>query len=254
MAQRLHTSDIVYRPRDRAVALIYGLVCHISFAAGIAAMIGSIYTGMTLGLGPFTGGAALLANAALLAQFAVLHSLLLSARGRRIVSRLAPFGLGGPLATTIYATLASLQLLACFVFWSPSGIAWWKASGGLLVVSTLLYAGAWLLLLKTMADAGLGVQTGFAGWSAVVRGRRPQWPALATKGTFRFTRQPVYVAFALTLWTAPQWTPDRLALALGWTAYCLVGPLFKERRYRSFYGETFERYRASVPYWLPRRR
>lgn len=71
---------------------------------------------------------------------------------------------------------------------------------------------------------------------------------------FRYTRQPVYLAFALTLWTGPVWTPDKLVLALLWTAYCIVGPRFKERRYLQYYGEEFERYRESVPYWLPRKR
>ena len=109
-------------------------------------------------------------------------------------------------------------------------------------------------LLKTMADAGLALQTGFLGWGAVVRGKAPSYRPFATGGSFRWVRQPVYVAFALTLWTAPVWTPDHLILALAWTAYCVLAPRHKERRYLAAYGEDFERYRQAVPYWLPRRR
>ena len=64
-------------------------------------------------------------------------------------------------------------------------------------------------------------------------------------------RDSVYLAFALTLWTGPVLTVDRLALALTWTVYCVVGPMHKERRYISYYGERYASYRRSVSYILP---
>jgi methanethiol S-methyltransferase len=63
-------------------------------------------------------------------------------------------------------------------------------------------------------------------------------------------RQPIYVAFALTLWTVPVWTPDQLALALSLTAYCLLAPRLKERRFAARYGDRFHalsRRRALCP-------
>lgn len=67
-------------------------------------------------------------------------------------------------------------------------------------------------------------------------------------------RQPVYLAFSLTLWTGPVWTADHLLIAVVWTIYCVVAPRHKERRYARQYGESFASYRAAVPYWIPRRR
>ena len=52
--------------------------------------------------------------------------------------------------------------------------------------------------------------------------------------------------------TSPVSTPDRLALAVLWTAYCIAGPRFKERRYERRYGDAFRRYQADVPYMAPR--
>ena len=135
--------------------------------------------------------------------------------------------------------------------WSPSGIVWWKPTGIALGVHTAAYAAAWIFLGKALWDAGLSLQTGFLGWSSVLRGRRPDYGAFPTRGLFRLCRQPVYIGFALTLWTAPTWTPDQLALALAWTAYCAVGPRFKERRYLRRYGEAFRSYQSQVPYMLP---
>jgi protein-S-isoprenylcysteine O-methyltransferase Ste14 len=70
---------------------------------------------------------------------------------------------------------------------------------------------------------------------------------------FRACRQPVYLAFALTLWTGPVLTLDRLVLAVAWTAYSLVGPLFKERRYVERFVDAYRNYQAQVPYMLPGR-
>jgi protein-S-isoprenylcysteine O-methyltransferase Ste14 len=77
---------------------------------------------------------------------------------------------------------------------------------------------------------------------------------MPTRGLFAVIRQPIYVAFALTLWTVPVWTPDQLALAISYTAYCLLAPRLKERRFAARYGDRFARYRARVPYVVPKRR
>jgi protein-S-isoprenylcysteine O-methyltransferase Ste14 len=114
-----------------------------------------------------------------------------------------------------------------------------------------LYAASWLLLGKSMADAGLGLQTGSLGWFALFRGRKPVYPPMPQTGLFRVTRQPIYVAFTLTLWTVPTWTPDQLVLACVLPAYCIAAPRRKEARFRRIYGAAFEDYTRTVPYWLP---
>jgi hypothetical protein len=115
----------------------------------------------------------------------------------------------------------------------------------------VLYAASWALLGKSMFDAGLSLQTGSLGWSALFRGRKPVYPPMPVTGLFRLTRQPIYVSFALTLWTVPTWTPDQLVVAITFTAYCLIAPQFKEARYRRIYGRAFDDYAQSVPYWSP---
>jgi len=240
-----------YSAGERAVALAYGIACHALFAVAIASMIFSIGHGLSWGIGPFEGAAAWFADLLLVAQFPLLHSWLLSEPGRRFLNRLAPLGLGRDLAATSYAAIASLQLLATFWLWSPSQIVWWHAEGATLLVSSALYAGCWLLLLKAMADSGLDLQSGFCGWGAVIRNQQPHYRPFPTHGLYRHTRQPVYVAFCLILWTAPVWTPDRLLLCGVWTLYCGFGPLFKEDRYLRFEGERYRLYQSLVPYWLP---
>lgn len=235
--------------RDRALAVGYGLICHLSFFAGVAAMVYGLHEGLQGGFGPFRGPTAVVANALLALQFPLLHSLLLSKHGRPWLTRAAPGALGRSLATTNFATFASLQLLVVFLLWSPSGTVWFEPEGTLRYAMQGLYACSWLLVIKTMGDAGLGTQMGYLGWWAVARGRQPAYPAFPQAKSFTVCRQPIYFAFAITLWTGPRWTPDHLAVAALWTGYCVFGPVLKERRYLQRYGEAFRSYQAQVPFF-----
>ena len=233
------------------VALCYGVLCHAMFAAGVGCMIAAMYFGMSRSLGAVAPPWNCLANALLVLQFPLAHSFLLTRPGQRVLAAVAPAAHGTILATTTYALIASLQIFLLFAFWSPTGIVWWRASGWSLWLATALYAGSWLLLLKSLIDAGVQLQIGLLGWWALLKNARPVFPDMPTRGLFRMVRQPIYLAFALTLWSVPTWTPDQLVVAVALTCYCLIGPLLKERRFLRRFGARFQAYRAITPYWLP---
>lgn len=231
--------------------LAYGLLAHATFAAAVACMAWSLWNGLQSGYGRLHGSAALVADAALVLQFPVLHSFLLSVRGRRVLVAIAPWA-GGRLQTTTYALVASIQLLAVFLLWSPSGVTWSRPQGALLAAQATLFAGSWAFLVKALSDAGLALQTGAAGWTAVYSGREVRYGGMPDSGLFRVCRQPIYLGFALVLLTAPCWSLDWLCLALGWCCYCAFGPLLKEGRWLRIYGQRFLRYRTATPYMIPR--
>jgi len=235
-----------------ALALAMGAVCHAVFAIAVLSMIAAMFFGLSESFGAVPWPWAGLTNAALIAQFPLLHSFLLSRRGMTITARLIPGPHGGTLSTTTYAIIASLQLAALFLLWTPSGIIWYRAEGAAFVVLCTLYAGTWILLIKASFDAGAEVQSGALGWMSLLGRIRPVFPDMPTRGLFRHIRQPIYVAFALTLWTVPVWTPDQLVLAVSYTAYCLLAPRLKEKRFEQRYGAAFHRYRETVPYVLPK--
>lgn len=159
---------------------------------------------------------------------------------------------GRTLATTTYATIASLQLLALFTLWTPSGVVWWRAEGAAFVLICMGYVASWAILAKASFDAGAEVQSGALGWLSLLQNIRPVFPDMPTTGLFRLIRHPIYLGFTLTLWTVPVWTPDQLAVAISFTAYCLIAPRLKERRFTRLYGERFSVYAARVPYVVPR--
>jgi methanethiol S-methyltransferase len=235
-----------------ALALVIGALCHILFAAGVLAMVVAMFFGLSESYGTVPWPWATLANAALILQFPLAHSVLLTGPGGRLLARLIPGPHGQTLATTTYAIIASAQLLALFALWTPSSIIWWRAEGVAFWAITAAYGASWLILLKASFDAGAEVQSGALGWMSLMARIRPVFPDMPTQGLFRLIRQPIYVAFALTLWTVPVWTPDQLVLAISFTAYCLLAPRLKERRFATRYGAQFATYRAAVPYALPR--
>jgi hypothetical protein len=55
--------------RRSAIAIAYGALCHATFAIGVGTMIFSMYTGTSVGLGPFQRPWNWLANAVLILQF-----------------------------------------------------------------------------------------------------------------------------------------------------------------------------------------
>jgi protein-S-isoprenylcysteine O-methyltransferase Ste14 len=214
-------------------------------------MIAAMFFGMSRSLGALEAPWSWVANAVLLAQFPIVHSFLLTRKGRALLARLAPPRTGATLSSTTYVTIASLQAFALFAFWSASGKIRWQAHGAALAVLTVLYAGSWLLLAKAMFDAGLALQTGSLGWVALLRNKKPIYPKMPENGLFRLIRQPIYVAFALTLGTVPTRTPDQLVIAIVLSTYCLMGPLFKEARFRRIYGPAFDAYAQRIPYCVP---
>ncbi|MDF7799365.1 FAD-dependent monooxygenase [Pontiellaceae bacterium B1224] len=241
-----------YSLPQRLVALIYGIACHLIFAAAVVSMALALFSGMRIGIGPFRGWASLLANTTLMASFPLFHSWCLSPKGRRFMSKLVPLGIGPKLSWTVFATISSLQLLSVFWLWSPSGMVWWEASNGWKIAIGLAAAAAWLLLGKSMSDAQLGVQTGYVGWSSVFLNRKATYKPFATRGLYKVVRQPIYISFALLLWLTATWTPDQLVLAVAWTGYCVVGAAIKEKRFLRCFGEAFRNYQTQVPFWFPK--
>lgn len=248
-------SGVLHPPPGPArilLALCFGIVVHAIFTVAVLAMIVAMYFGMSRGLGAVPAPWHWVANLALVVQFPLLHSFLLSKRGGALLRRLVPGDHGATLSTTTYAIIASLQLSALFLLWTPSGTIWWQAEGPVLYAVTALYACAWGLLVKASYDAGAEVQSGALGWMSLLQNIRPRFPGMPQTGLFKVIRQPIYLAFALTLWTVPVWTPDQLMLSVLLTIYCLLAPRLKERRFLDRYGSRFAAYRDRVPYALPR--
>lgn len=236
-------------PSTRIIAILMGILCHSSFIAACTIMCLALFGAMNVGLIRLHGWPAYTANLLLLAQFPLLHSLLLGKQGRSLLARLFPGPLGQDLVTTTFVIAASLQLLALFGLWSPLGTRSWSVTGVPLIAWSTVYAGAWVFLTVTMIQAGLPIQMGYLGWWAVARGKRPHYSEFPQHGLYRTCRHPAYLAMALVSITGPVWTLDHLLVCLFFLPYRVVGPLVKERRYLRLHGTSYATYRSTVPFF-----
>jgi protein-S-isoprenylcysteine O-methyltransferase Ste14 len=235
-------------------AIIYALICHGVFVVSGTLMCFTLFFGFSNQISSLEQYSGITLNIILLLQFPILHSFLLSQKGKFFLRLFYSKKFVGKLDTTIYATIASVQLFLLFFFWKPSGILLWKAEGIVYILLTLVYLLGWLLLTVSSFQAGLGVQTGALGWTSVFRNIDVKYPNMPNFGLFRIIRHPIYLSFSIILWSSPYFTVDKIILATIYTVYCVGAPLFKEKRFSAIYGEKFLEYKKSTPYFIPRLR
>jgi len=152
------------RTRERLIAVFHGICRHILVVLGVGVMMVAMVFGMSQCRGTRPSSWQEIANGALVLQFTVFHSALLSRSGRGLPGRFAPFGLDAHPSTTTFATIASVPVGLLFLLWTQNGIVWWRATGPWLAITLTLYATAWLLLLNSIIDAGFFLQVGLLGW------------------------------------------------------------------------------------------
>ncbi len=239
--------------KGRATLLIiYALVCHLSFLVSVFYMAYSLFAGLENGHGSLHGASGVVANLLLLLQFPIVHSVLLTNAGRKILLHFAPRDLNTSIATTLYVTFSSAQLIATFLLWSPSHILLFELSWPIYWISVFLFLISWPVLALSMIEAGPQVQFGWLGWWSNLKRIKPTYPSFAQSGLHRIVRHPIYSSFFCILLFSPIWNLDHLLIIIVWGSYCLVGPLKKERRYQQYYGEAYLQYKNQVPYFIPK--
>ncbi len=237
--------------KTKVIAVFYGIVCHITFAASGIAMLWVLYNGFTVSLGSIRYPLSIILNFLLLIQFPVLHSFLLSNNGRKILRLFSPKNYAKTLETTVYATIASIQLLLLFLLWTPSHIIIYDLNYPYNILNFLLFILGWVLLSISSFQAGYKVQTGSLGWTSMFLSKKPKFPPMPTNGLFKLIRQPIYLSFCIVLWSPPTMTLDLFFVAFIYSFYCYFSPFLKEKRFTKIYGESFLVYKKNTPYFFP---
>ena len=235
----------------KMISLLYGFVCHSTFFLAGFSMVWVLYNGFTVSLGSLRYPFNFVSNLFLLIQFPIFHSFLLSNRGRKFLRLLAPKDYAKILETTIYATIASIQLIFLFLLWTPTNIIIYEIVYPYNIINCFLFIFSWILLSISSYQAGVEVQTGSLGWTSMFLLKKPQFPSMPVHGLFKLVRHPIYLSFCLVLWTPPTMTLDLFLVAFIYSFYCYFSPRLKERRFAKFYGDSFLTYKRNTPYFFP---
>lgn len=180
---------------------------------------------------------------ALLAVFAVQHSVMARRGFKRVWTRLVP----PAIERSTYVLFASLALGLILWQWRPiPRPVIWHAENPLAV--DVLWAVFWLgwavLLLATFLINHFEL-------FGLVQAREARF---RTPLLYRYVRHPIYLGFLLAFWATPVMSAGHLLFAAGATGYILVGIALEERDLIAQFGDEYRRYREQVGMLLPSRR
>lgn len=190
--------------------------------------------------------------------YGLLHSWLASHTAKRLAELRC-----GPTARRwyrlAYSLLGGLLLLPVFVLvWQlPDRLIYRIPFPCLLLTGLAQLAAAFGLLYGVLQTGGLrfvGLRQALndGGGEPLIDGRRPE--ELVISGLYRWVRHPLYSCGLMILWLTPVMSWNVLALALGLSAYILIGIRFEERKLLAEFGQAYADYQRRTPALLPRLR
>jgi protein-S-isoprenylcysteine O-methyltransferase Ste14 len=237
---------------NKIIAVIYGVAAYLFFLGTFVYAIGfagniEVPKGIDDGtISPLP--VAISINMALLAVFALQHSVMARQGFKRMWTRIVPHSV----ERSTYVVAATLALALLLWQWRPlPGIVWdLRGTIGGSVLSILFVLG-WLVLLASTFLVNHFELFGLAQVWAYTRGYELPKPAFRTPGLYRLVRHPLYAGFVIAFWSAPVMTVGHLMFSIATTGYILVGIFFEERDLIKTFGQRYREYRQRVPMLIP---
>jgi len=226
---------------------LIGFVADADFWVGGVHVVGKSVDRGGIGDGSLTV-AAVVIDVALLALFAVQHSVMARGAFKRRWTRIVP-----PSAErSTYVLASSVCLVVLVAAWHPITDDVWRVS-----------AQPWRTLLTVVALAGWAIVLlstflidhfdlfGLRQVLARLRGRQPAEHEFATPLLYRVVRHPIYLGFLIAFWVTPRMTLGHLLFAVATTGYILLAVRLEERDLIRAFGQQYQDYRRQVPLLIP---
>ncbi len=239
----------------RLLAFGYGVASYalffVTFLYAIG-FVGGFYVPKTIDTGPLVPLAeALAANLALMAVFALQHSVMARQGFKRWWTQFVPKSV----ERSTYVLLSSLALVLLFWQWRPLPDVIWEISNldvAMLVTAVSLLG--WLIVLTSTFLINHFELFGLHQVANNLSGQPMPTPRFRTPLYYKFVRHPIYLGFIIAFWAAPVMTVGHLLLAAGTTAYILIGIWLEERDLVDMFGDDYRRYKERVSMLIPGRK
>lgn len=235
----------------RLSIFLYGLICYaVFFATFLYAIgfVGNFWVPKSIDSAreaPLM--TALLTDLALLALFAVQHSVMARPAFKRWWTRFVPESA----ERSTYTLLSSVALIALFAFWQPIGGVIWKVDSS--VGQAMLYGGfafGWaLVLVSTFLINHFDLFGLRQVWLQLI-GKPYQPVPFRMPVLYRYVRHPLYLGWLFAFWATPVMTVAHLVFAVATSAYILIAIQLEEHDLIAAHPE-YESYRRHVPMLAP---
>jgi protein-S-isoprenylcysteine O-methyltransferase Ste14 len=233
--------------------LLYGCGCYLLFLAVygyFAAFVGGFVVPRTID-GPLEAsvGWAIAIDVALIALFALQHSVMARPGFKAVWTRIVP----EPIERSTYVLASCLVLIAVMYWWQPIGGVVWKVENGvgwwtLMLLFTAGWLGVPLVTLLINHFDLFGVRQVWLH----ARGQAYTSLPFRTPLVYGLVRHPLYVAWAMAFWITPTMTTGHLLFAAGMTLYMALATVVEERDLINHFGRQYEDYRQRVPRFVPK--
>ena len=189
---------------------------------------------------------------ALLALFAVQHSVMARRGFKRWWTRVVPESVER--ATFVLAASGTLALLLWQ--WRPivDPLLWSVQDPIAHFALDLVFWAGWAVLLASTWLLDHFELFGLRQPWAKLLGHAMPAPEFRTPLLYRHVRHPLYLGFVLAFWAAPRMTAGHALFAAACTGYILVGIWFEERDLVAQFGQRYVAYRREVGMLLPKLR
>ncbi|MCB2101656.1 MAG: isoprenylcysteine carboxylmethyltransferase family protein [Rhodobacterales bacterium] len=236
----------------RAGVFTYGVLAYAAGMGPLVWMILWMFGLLPVGFVPLAGesvAAAVAINLALVALFAVQHSVMARKAFKRRLTRIIPAA--AERSTFVLATGICLAL-ALGLWQTVPGTVWSVETPALQVALYAISAFGWSFLVASTFAINHFDLFGLRQVWLYLAGR-PYTPVkFVTRWMYRYVRHPLMTGIFLGMWAAPQMTVDHLLMAAVMTLYVLIGVHHEEKDLRRQFGDTYDAYARRVGKYLPR--
>lgn len=240
----------------KILGFIYGTLAYLLFLGVFVYLIGfvgnilvpkSVDSGTSLVLDASIG-VAVAVDVALLALFALQHSIMARGWFKRAWTRVVP----SHLERSTYVLAATLVLALVMWGWQPLPDTVWSVESPVAatVLTGMFWAGWGILLLSTFLIDHFRLFGLKQVWNHL-RGTASEPPSFQTPVLYRYVRHPLYLGFLLAFWSTPDMTVGRLLFAGVWTSWILMAIRLEEKDLVRFHGDAYREYRERVPMLVP---
>jgi len=236
----------------RFAIFVYGVLSYGTFFATflyLVGFMGNLWVPKSIDADPTVPlGQALLTNLALLAIFAVQHSVMARPAFKRWITRFIPEAA----ERSTFVLAASLALILLMVEWEPMGGVIWRVEAGLgqAIAYGVYGSGVVLVLVSTFLINHFDLFGLRQVWLNLT-GREYEPLPFKLRSLYRYVRHPLYLGFFLAIWATPVMTVTHLVFSVMCSAYILVATRLEEQDLRRAHPE-YDAYARSVPRYLPR--